>query len=232
MDYVESLRYAESLVKRAEEDLVAGAENLAEVLLAGLQDGPLAPDAELARERMLKLDESKYIKWGRWATSPEFSVPFWKDEGYPGYDSRIRKVINADWYSKRTDTSTFVDRVASSRQLNVPTVNGARDGRPTPIGQPANRWLLDFVALSSLRLSFKKRWEQLVTDIVRGRPRTDLRLLSETLCLTAADVLDICRKIRDYDDKVIGHSIDDPSMNMTYLCRKPNLTLKPLVDLP
>jgi len=232
MDYADTLRQAEASLKKAEDGLLAGKEELVEELLNELSDGPLAPDVKVARERMQNLDESRYIKWGHWQTSPEFSAPFWKDEGYPGFDAGIQEVRNADWYSKRTGTSKFVNQVATSHQMKVPTVNGERTGEKTPPGQPANRWLLDFVALSSLRLAIKRHWEQLVSDVVRSRQRTDLALLAKTIGLPASDVLEICRKIRDYDDKVTEHSIDDPSMNMTYVRKKPNPNLKPLVDLP
>lgn len=62
------------------------------------------------------------------------------------------------------------------RSLLAPTVDGEQKGSPTSIGKPSNRWLLDFVVLSSLRLSFKNHWEKLVRDIVMKRPQTSLYL--------------------------------------------------------
>ncbi|MFX0054902.1 MAG: hypothetical protein ACFFAD_08255, partial [Candidatus Hermodarchaeota archaeon] len=112
-----------------------------------------------------------------------------------------------------------------------PTVDGEPKGPPTPPGNPSNRWLLDFVVLSSLRLSFKNHWEQMVRNIVKKRPQTDLTLVAERLGLTIQEVLDIARKIRSLDDQVIEHDVSDSTKNLTYLCKKPNSSLTPIVDI-
>jgi hypothetical protein len=232
MGYPDVIRRAESSLKKAEEELLSGKEGIAERLLAGLSNGILTPDAEKARERMRNLDESRYVKWERWKEDPEFSVPFWKDEGYLSIDSSAHQSRDPDWYAKMSETSGFVAGIRASRKVKMPTLNGKRDGEPTPLGHPANTWLLDFVALSSLRLSFKTRWEQLVRDIVRKRHRTDLDLVAKTLGLEPHDVIGICKRIKNLDDNVVEYDPLDASLNMTYTCRNPDPSLKPLVDIP
>ncbi len=231
MGYPDVIRRAESALKKAEEELLSGKEGIAERLLVGLSNGSLASDAEAARERMRNLDESRYIKWERWKEDAEFSVPFWKDEGYLGIDSSAHQVRDPDWYAKMSGTGGFVAGIRASRKVKLPTLNGKRDGEKTPIGQPANTWLLDFVALSSLRLSFKTRWEQLIRDIVRKRHRTDLTLVAERLGLEPHYVIGICQRIKNLDDKVVEHDPLDSSMNMTYICKNPDPSLQPLVDI-
>jgi hypothetical protein len=231
MSYPDVIRKAESILKKAEEELLSGKEGIAEQLLLGLSNGLLASDAQAARERMKNLDESRYIKWSRWKEDAEFSVPFWKDEGYLGIDSSAHKAREPDWYAKMTGTSEFVAEIRASRKAKLPTLNGERDGEPTPIGQPANTWLLDFVALSSLRLSFKMRWEQLVRDIIRKRHRTDLNLVAERLGLEPHYVIGICKRIRNLDDRVTEFDPLDSSLNMTYICRNPDPNLQPLIDI-
>jgi hypothetical protein len=117
------------------------------------------------------------------------------------------------------------------RNILAPTVDGERNGSPTPLGNPSNRWLLDFVVFSSLRLSFKNHWEQLVRDIVRKRPQTNLILVAERLGLTIQEILGITNKIKDFDDRVLGHDVSDSSKSLMYLCRKPDSSLSPVVDI-
>jgi hypothetical protein len=229
--YPDVIRRAESALKKAEEELLSGKEGIAERLLVGLSNGMLASDAEKARERMKNLDESRYVKWERWKEDPEFSVPFWKDEGYLSIDSSAHQSRDPDWYSKMAGTSGFVAGIRNSRKVKMPTLNGKRDGEPTPLGKPANTWLLDFVALSSLRLSFKSHWEQLVRDIVRKRNRTDLNLVAKTLGLEPHFVVGICQKIKNLDDKIVELDPLDSTMNMTYTCRNPDPSLQPLIDI-
>jgi len=229
--YPDVIRRAESALKKAEDELLSGKEGIAEQLLVGLSNGMLASDGQKAHERMQNLDESRYVKWERWKEDPEFSVPFWKDEGYLSIDSSAHQARDPDWYAKMAGTSGFVAGIRASRKVKMPTLNGKRDGEPTPTGRPANTWLLDFVALSSLRLSFKTRWEQLVRDIVRKRHRTDLTLVAEILGLEPHDVIGICKRIRNLDDKVSELDPLDSSLNMTYICRNPDPSLQPLVDI-
>ncbi|MDF1541183.1 MAG: hypothetical protein P1Q69_19955, partial [Candidatus Thorarchaeota archaeon] len=89
----------------------------------------------------------------------------------------------------------------------------------------------DFVVLSSLRLSFKKRWEELVRDIVMKRSQTKLALVAKRLGLTLSDIIAIARKIRNLDDRVIENDVSDSSKDLTYQCNKPNSSLTPLVDI-
>ena len=117
------------------------------------------------------------------------------------------------------------------RTVITPTVDGERTGTPTSLGNPSNKWLLDFVILSSLRLSFKKHWQKLVRDIVMKRPQTSLILVAERLGLTIPEVLDIANKIKNFDDRVVEHSRSDSNNNLTYICRKPDSSLNPLVDI-
>jgi len=231
MSYPDVIRRAEGALKKAEEELLSGKEGIAERLLVGLSNSILAPDAENARERMQNLDESRYVKWERWKEDPEFSVPFWEDEGYLSIDSSAHQTRDPDWYAKMSGTSGFVAGMRASRKVKMPTLNGKRDGEPTPVGQPANTWLLDFVVLSSLRLSFKTRWEQLVRDIVKKRHRTDLALVAETLGLEPHYIIGICQRIKNLDDKITEYDPLDSSMNMTYICRNPDPSLQPLVDI-
>ncbi|MBN2229052.1 MAG: DUF4398 domain-containing protein [Candidatus Thorarchaeota archaeon] len=231
MDYPDELRLAEDSLKQAETEFLAGTDGVVEALLEKLSAGSFSSDVEIARERMQKLDESRYVKWSRWVKKYEFSASFWKDEGYPSIDTTSHRASNPDWYSKRTDTTTFVKNLMIHRTISVPTVDGKQDGDPTPLSKPSNRWLLDFVVLSSLRLSFKNRWEQLVRDIVTRRHQTRLTPVAERLGLTISEVVDIAQKIRDLDDHVIEHDVSDSSQDLTYVCRKPNPSQIPRVDI-
>ncbi|MHA1930839.1 MAG: hypothetical protein ACTSV2_19885 [Candidatus Thorarchaeota archaeon] len=231
MDFPDDLRYAEESLKQAETDFLSGTDGIAEALLVRLSTGTFSSEAEAARKRMESLDESRYIKWDRWDKIHEFKVSTWKNEGYPSIDSSTLKASNPDWYSKRTGTTKFVKELMVTRTLLAPTVDGERKGPPTPPGDPSNRWLLDYVVLSSLRLSFKNHWEKLVHDIVMTRPQTSLKLVAERLSLTIREILKIANEIRDIDDQVIEHDISDSSKNLTYQCRKPDSSLSPLVDI-
>jgi hypothetical protein len=225
------LRYAEESLRQAETEFLKGTDGVFEVLLERLSTGTFASDATTARERMQNLDESRYVKWDRWTKTYEFAASFWKDEGYPSIDVTTHQASNPDWYSKRTETTTFVKDLMNHRVLVAPTSDDEQKGPPTPLGEPSNRWLLDFVALSSLRLSFKNHWELLVRDIVMKRPETNLKLVAERLGLTIQETLDIARKIRNLDDRVIEYDVSDSSKNLTYLCRTPNPSLTPAVDI-
>lgn len=231
MDFPDDLRYAEESLRQAETEFLAGDDGISEALLVRLATGTFSSEAETAREQMQRLDESRYVKWNRWEKRFEFAASFWKDEGYTSIDLSTLQASNPDWYSRRTGTSTFVKDLMAHRNIVAPTVDGDRKGSPTPPGNPSNKWLLDFVALSSLRLSFKNHWEQLVRDIVKKRPQTNLTLVAERLGLTIQDVLDIARKIKDIDDQVIERDVSDSSKNLTYLCKKPDSSLTPLVDI-
>ncbi|MFW9907455.1 MAG: hypothetical protein ACFFEF_02675 [Candidatus Thorarchaeota archaeon] len=231
MDFPNDLRYAEESLKQAEKDFLDGTEGIAEALLIRFEEGTFSSDVKTARERMQNLDESRYVKWNRWEKKYEFSASFWKNEGYPSIDTTTLQAGKPDWYSKRTATTSFVKDLMVHRTLVAPTVDGEQNGPASPSGNPSNRWLLDFAALSSLRLSFKTHWEQLVKNIVRKRFQTDLKLVSERLGLSIQEVLEIARKIRDLDDQVIEHDVSDSSRNLTYLCRKPDSSLTPLVDI-
>ena len=178
MDFPDELRYAEESLKRAENEFLDGNDGITEALIVRLSTGAFSSDAEAAQERMQNLDESRYAKWDRWDKRYEFAAAFWKDEGYPRIDTTTLQASNPDWYSKRTGTTTFVKDLMQHRNILAPTVDGERKGPPTPLGNPSNRWLLDFVVLSSLRLSFKTHWEQLVHDIVMKRPQTNLILVA------------------------------------------------------
>ena len=231
MDFPDDLRVAEESLKQAEQEFLAGNDGIAEALLGKISTGTFSSDSKTARERLQNLDESRYVKWSRWVKKYEFSASFWKDEGYPSINPTTLRASNPDWYSKRTGTANFVKNLMIHRKVLPPTVDGEQKGSPTPLGNPSNRWLLDFVALSSLRLSFKKHWEQLVRDIVMKRPQTSLILVAERLGLTIHEILDIAREIKDLDDRVIEHDGRDSSKNLTYLCRKPDSSLNPLVDI-
>jgi hypothetical protein len=231
LDFPDDLRYAEESLRQAETEFLAGDDGISEALLVRLATGTFSSEAETAREQMQRLDESRYVKWNRWEKRFEFAASFWKDEGYTSIDLSTLQASNPDWYSRRTGTSTFVKDLMAHRNIVAPTVDGDRKGSPTPPGNPSNKWLLDFVALSSLRLSFKNHWEQLVRDIVKKRPQTNLTLVAERLGLTIQDVLDIARKIKDIDDQVIERDVSDSSKNLTYLCKKPDSSLTPLVDI-
>ena len=231
MDYPDDLRSAETALQQAENEFLSGTEGMCEALLEKLSTGPFGSDTTTARERMQNLDESRYIKWDRWTKTYNFAASFWKDEGYPSIDATTHQPSNPDWYSRRTGTTAFVKDLVTHRFVAAPTINGEQKGPPTPIGEPSNRWLLDFVAFSSLRLSFKHHWEKLVRDIVRKRSQTNLALVAERLCLNIQDVLSIARKVMDLDDHVIEHDVSDSSKNLTYLCRKPDSSIIPLVDI-
>ena len=231
MDFPDDLRYAEESLQKAENEFLDGKDGISEALLVTLSTGTYSSDAKTARELMQNLDESRYIKWSRWVKKYEFSASFWKDEGYPSIDTTTLQATNPDWYSKRTGTTIFVKELMIHRNVLAPTIDGEREGSPTPLGKPSNRWLLDFVVLSSLRLSFKNHWEQLVRDIVRKRPQTSLKLVAERLGLTIPEILDIASKIKNLDDRVIEHDPSDSSMNLTYHCRNPDSSLTPLVDI-
>jgi hypothetical protein len=231
MDFPDDLRFAEESLKQAEKEFLVGTDGIAEALLAKLSTGPFSSDVETARELMQNLDEARYVEWSRWVKNYEFSPSFWKNKGYPSIDTTTLQASNPDWYSKRTGTTTFVKELMVHRNILAPTVNGERNGSPTPLGNPSNRWLLDFVVFSSLRLSFKNHWEQLVRDIVRKRPQTNLILVSERLGLTIQEILGIANKIKDFDDQVLGHDVSDSSKSLMYLCRKPDSSLSPVVDI-
>jgi len=231
LDFPDDLRYAEESLRQAENEFLAGDDGIAEALLVRLAEGTFSSDVDTAREQMQKLDESRYVKWNRWDKRFEFAASFWKDEGYPSIDLSTLQASHPDWYSKRTGTATFVKELMAHRTLVAPTVDGEPKGPSTPPGNPSNRWLLDFVALSSLRLSFKNHWEQLVRDIVKKRPQTNLTLVAERLGLTIQEVLAIARKIRGLDDQVIERDVSDSDKNLTYLCKKPNSSLTPIVDI-
>ncbi|TFG29983.1 hypothetical protein EU528_08860 [Candidatus Thorarchaeota archaeon] len=231
MDFPDELRAAEESLKQAEADFLAGPDGIAEALLVKLSTGPFSADVKIAQEQMQNLDESRYVKWSRWDKKFEFAASFWKDEGYPSIDTTSHRASNPDWYSNRTGTTLFVKELMSHRNVIAPTIDGEQKGTPTSLGEPANRWLLDFVILSSLRLSLKKRWERLVRDIVMKRHQTSLKLVAGRLGLTVTEVLDIARKIRDLDDRVVEHDPSDSSNDLTYICRKPDPRLTPLVDI-
>ena len=231
MDFPDDLRFAEESLKQAEKEFLVGTDGIAEALLAKLSTGPFSSDVETARELMQNLDEARYVEWSRWVKNYEFSPSFWKNKGYPSIDTTTLQASNPDWYSKRTGTTTFVKELMVHRNILAPTVDGERNGSPTPLGNPSNRWLLDFVVFSSLRLSFKNHWEQLVRDIVRKRPQTNLILVSERLGLTIQEILGIANKIKDFDDQVLGHDVSDSSKSLMYLCRKPDSSLSPVVDI-
>ncbi|MHA2163469.1 MAG: hypothetical protein ACXAAP_11495 [Candidatus Thorarchaeota archaeon] len=231
MDFPDDLRLAEESLKQAEREFLAGNDGIAEALLVKLSTGTFSSDAKTAREQMQNLNESRYVKWSRWVKKYEFSASFWKDEGYPSIDTTTHQASNPDWYSKRTGTTTFVKALMIHRNVLAPTVDGEQKGSPTPLGKPSNSWLLDFVALSSLRLSFKNHWEQLVRDIVMKRSQTSLTLVAERLGLTIPEVVDIAREVKDLDDHVIEYDGRDSSKNLTYICRKPDSSLTPLVDI-
>ncbi len=231
MDFPDDLRFAEDSLKQTEDEFLAGNDGIAEALLEKLSTGPFSSDVQTARERMQNLDESRYVKWNRWDRNYEFSASFWKDEGYPSIDTTTLRASNPDWYSRRTGTTTFVKDLVIHRNIVAPTADGERNGSPTPLGNPSNRWLLDFIILSSLRLSFKNHWEQLVRDIVMKRSQTNLILVAERLGLTIPDILGIAHKIKNLDDQVIGHDVSDSSRSLLYICRKPDSSLTPLVDI-
>jgi hypothetical protein len=231
LDFPDDLRYAEESLRQAETEFLAGDDGIAEALLERLATGTFSSDADTAREQMQRLDESRYVKWNSWEKRFEFAASFWKDEGYPSIDITTLQASHPDWYSTRTGTTTFVKELMTHRNLVAPTLDGKPKGPPTPLGNPSNRWLLDFVALSSLRLSFKNHWEQLVENIVKKRSQTNLTLVAERLGLTIQEVLGIARKIRDFDDKVIERDVSDSTKNLTYLCKKPNASLTPIVDI-
>lgn len=231
MDFPDDLRLAEETLKLAEKDFLAGNDGIAEALFAKLSTGTFSSDVETAREKMQNLDETRYVKWDRWDKIFEFSGSFWKDEGYSSIDNQTHRASNPDWYSKRTGTTAFVKNLMIHRTLVAPTLDGERKGPPTPIGNPSNRWLLDFVGLSSLRLSFKNHWMKLVRDIVMKRSTTRLTLVAERLGLTISQVIKIAREIRDFSDYVIERDVSDSSKNLTYQCGKPDSSLTPLVDI-
>lgn len=230
MDFPEELRLAEGSLKRTEEAFMQGRDGVADGLLTKLSSGVFSSDVETAREKMRSLDESRYVKWDRWAKEFVFSAAFWKNEGYPSIAAATNRANNPDWYSVRTGTSSFVRDLMVHRTVQAPTLDGKRGGTPTATGNPSNRWLLDYVALSSLRLSFKGYWEQMVRDIVRKRSSTNLVLVAELLGLTIQEVLAIARKIRDLDDRVIEHD-SDSSRNLMYMCARPDPSLTPIVDI-
>jgi hypothetical protein len=231
MDYPDELRSAEESLKQAEQEFLTGTDGVADALLEALSRGTFSSDVKTAREHMQNLDESRYVKWSRWVKTYVFSASFWKDEGYPSIDTTTLQASNPDWYSKRTETTTFVKDLMTHRNVVAPTVDGERTGPATTQGNPSNKWLLDFVALSSLRLSIKNHWEQLVRDIVRKRPQTNLILVAERLGLTTQEILDIANRIKDLDDQVIGHDNSDSRRALIYQCRKPDSSLNPLVDI-
>ena len=231
MDFLDDLRSAERSLEEAETEFLKGVDGVSDVLLQELSTGTFASDVTTAREQMKNLDESRYVKWSRWEKRYEFSASFWKDEGYPSIDTTTHQASNPDWYSKKTGTTLFVKNLITHRELVAPTIDGQKEGPPTPLGAPSNRWLLDFVALSSLRLSFKHHWEKLVRDIVMKRHQTGLMLVAELLGLTIQDILEIARRIRDLDDHVIEYDVSDSSKNLTYVCRKPDSSIIPLIDI-
>ena len=63
------------------------------------------------------------------------------------------------------------------------------------------------------------------------RPQTSLTLVAERLGLTIAETLDIAQKIMDLDDRVIEYDPNDSSNNLTYLCKNPDPSLSPQVDI-
>ena len=231
MDFPDDLRSAEDSLQQAEKEFLDGTDGVAETLLEKLSKGTFSSDVNAAREQMQNLDESRYIKWDRWNKKFAFAASFWKDEGYPSIDTTSLRASNPDWYSNRTGTTLFVKDLIIHREILASTTDGERKGPPTPIGAPTNRWLLDFVALSSLRLSLKNRWEHLVKDIVMKRNQTRLTLVAERLGLTISEVLDIATKIRNLDDHVIEHDSSDSGNDLTYICREPDPSLTPLVDI-
>jgi len=231
MDFPDDLRLAEDFLKQAEKEFLAGNDGIAEALLVKLSTGSFSSNVKTARERIQNLDESRFVKWSRWDKLYEFSASFWKDGGYPSINTTTHRASNPDWYSKRTGTTLFVKDMMIHRDILAPTVDGERKGPPTPLGKPSNRWLLDFVVLSSLRLSFKNHWEQMVREIVMKRTQTSLILVAERLGLTIKEILDIAREIRDLDDRVIEHGVSDSSKNLTYQCDKPDSSLNPQVDI-
>ncbi|MDF1540505.1 MAG: hypothetical protein P1Q69_16535, partial [Candidatus Thorarchaeota archaeon] len=145
MEFPDELRYAEESLKQAEKEFLTGNDGIAEALLVRLSTGMFSSDAETARERMQNLDESRYVKWSRWEKKFEYAASFWKDEGYPSIDTTTLHATNPDWYSKRTGTTEFVKDLMIRRTILAPTVDGEQKGPPTPLGQPSNKWLLDFV---------------------------------------------------------------------------------------
>ncbi len=231
MGFPDELRSAEEMVLQVENEFLSGVDGVVDVLLKRLSSGPFSSDVETAKERMLNLDESRYVKWERWEQQYEFSGSHWKDEGYPSIDATTHLASNPDWYSKRTGTSNFVRDMMIHRTIVAPTLDGERRGTPTSLGNPANKWLLDFVALSSLRLSLKNHWEKLVRDIVNKRSQTSLRLVAERLGLTIHEIVDIANKIRDLDDRVVEHDVSDSSKDLLYYCRNPSPDITPLVDI-
>jgi hypothetical protein len=231
MDYPDDLRSAEMTLHQAEKEFLSGTEGVSEALLEKLSTGTFGSDTKTARERMQNLDESRYVKWDQWTETYKFAASFWKDEGYPSIDTTTHQASNPDWYSKRTGTTAFVRDLMIHRNVVPPTIDGEQNGPPTPPGAPSNRWLVDFVALSSLRLSFKRHWENLVRDIVMKRHQTSLIPVAERLGLTIEDILEIALRIRDLDDQVIGHDVSDSSKNLTYVCRKPDPSIIPLIDI-
>lgn len=231
MDFPDDLRSAERSLEQAETEFLQGVDGVSEALLLKLSTGTFTSDARTAQEQMQKLDESRYIKWSRWQKRYEFSASFWKDEGYPSIDTTTHQASNPDWYSKRTGTTAFVRDMMIHREVVAPTIDGKQKGSPTPPGTPSNRWLLDFVVLSSLRLSFKHHWEKLVRDIVMKRQQTSLMLVAKRLGLTIQDVLEIARRVRNLDDRVVEHDVSDSSKNLMYICRKPNPGIVPLIDI-
>ncbi len=231
MDFIDELRFVEASLKKAEKEFLDGNDGIVESLLEELSKSAFSSDANEARERMQNLDESRYIKWDRWTKKFEFEASFWKDEGYPSIDNTTLQASNPDWYSDKTETTSFVKDLMIHRTVAAPTLDGERKGTPTPVGEPSNRWLLDFVGLSSLRLSFKNHWEKLVRDIVLKRSQTSLILVAERLGLTNQEVLAIVRRIMNFDDKIVEHHITDSSKNLTYVCRKPDSSITPRVDI-
>jgi hypothetical protein len=231
MDFPDELRLAEESLKQVESDFLAGPDGLAEVLLEKLSTGSFSSDVKTAREQRQNLDESHYVKWSRWENKFEFAASFWKDEGYPSIDTTSHRASNPDWYSNRTGTTLFVKDLMNHRTVIAPTIDGEQKGSPTSLGKPANRWLLDFVILSSLRLSFKNHWHKLVRDIVMKRPQTNLVRVAKRLGLTVSEVLDIAQKIKNLDDHVVEHDESEASNDLTYVCRKPDPSLIPLVDI-
>jgi len=231
MDFPDELRTAENALQHAEKEFLDGKDGVAEDLLVKLSTGPFSSDAISAQEQMQNLDESRYIKWDRWNQKFEFSASLWKNDGYPSVDTDSQQASNPDWYSKRTGTSLFVMDLMTHRNVLVPTTNGERTGPPTMPGAPANKWLLDFIVLSSLRLLFKNHWEQLVKDIVLKRNRTSLALVAERLGLTISEILEIATKVRNFDDQVIERDSRNSDNDLMYICRKPDSSLTPLVDI-
>ena len=231
MDFPDDLRLAEAAIKHAEEEFLKGTDGISEALINQLSTGTFSSDAETARGRMQNLDESRYIKWSRWTKQFEFSASFWMDEGYPSIDTTTLHASNADWYSKRTGTTSFVKDLMLHRTIKAPTLDSEQNGEPTSFGAPSNIWLLDFVALSSLRLTFKRHWEKLVQDIVKKRSQTNLQSVAERLGLTIQEILAIARKVRNLDDRIIEFDVSDSSRNLTYQCRTPDSGIIPIVDI-